>query len=65
LQASPEQVTVSIGMHSAIPGPEDTLMDFISAADKALYKAKEQGRNGVSGQLRLTSQESFRHQREA
>jgi diguanylate cyclase (GGDEF)-like protein/PAS domain S-box-containing protein len=43
------QVTVSIGMHSAIPGSEDTLMDFISAADKALYKAKQQGRNRVSG----------------
>lgn len=41
------QVTVSIGLHSAIPGPGDTLMDFITAADKALYKAKEYGRNKV------------------
>ena len=41
------QVTVSIGLHSGVPGPEDTLMDFITTADKALYKAKEQGRDRV------------------
>ncbi|MFH2115525.1 MAG: diguanylate cyclase [Spirochaetota bacterium] len=41
------QVTVSIGMHSGIPNPGDTLMDFITAADKALYKAKQQGRDKV------------------
>jgi diguanylate cyclase (GGDEF)-like protein len=41
------QVTVSIGLHSAVPGPDDTLMDFISAADKALYQAKLLGRDRV------------------
>ncbi|OHD80784.1 MAG: hypothetical protein A3J97_01520 [Spirochaetes bacterium RIFOXYC1_FULL_54_7] len=43
------KITVSIGVHSAVPLPGDTLMGFITAADKALYKAKEQGRDRVMG----------------
>jgi diguanylate cyclase (GGDEF)-like protein/PAS domain S-box-containing protein len=46
---SGHRITVSIGVHSAVPQPGDTLMSFISAADKALYKAKEQGRDQVVG----------------
>jgi diguanylate cyclase (GGDEF)-like protein len=40
------QVTVSLGVYSAVPraGAED-IEEMIRAADKALYRAKEAGRN--------------------
>jgi diguanylate cyclase (GGDEF)-like protein/PAS domain S-box-containing protein len=37
--------TISIGVFSGIPGPQDILHEFIRRADLALYEAKEAGRN--------------------
>ena len=41
------KLTVSIGVSSKIPSPENSIGVFISAADAALYKAKSAGRNRV------------------
>ena len=41
------KVTVSIGVHSDTPKMNNSIDEFISAADTALYKAKEEGRNRV------------------
>ena len=38
-------LTVSIGLYSAVPQPEDTIESFIREADRLLYKAKSSGRN--------------------
>jgi len=40
-------ITVSIGVHSHIPEKGDSIDEFISKADTALYTAKEMGRNRV------------------
>jgi len=40
-------VTISIGVSSTVPQREDTVTDFISRADGALYEAKKAGRNRV------------------
>ena len=39
-------VTVSIGVAEARPGPDQE--DVLITADRALYRAKEQGRNRVA-----------------
>jgi len=41
------KITVSIGVHSVIPGIDTHTADFISKVDQALYTAKESGRNRV------------------
>ena len=41
-------LTVSIGT-ATMPGDADTRDDLIAAADRSLYRAKEEGRNRVSG----------------
>ena len=40
-----QYLTVSLGVAIAIPSEKSSVQDLINTADKALYKAKEQGRN--------------------
>lgn len=42
-------VTVSIGYSIGLPGKTNSITELISIADKALYKAKNRGRNCVEG----------------
>ena len=42
-----KKVTVSIGVGTVIPSPEDSVEDLIARADEALYRAKKMGRNKV------------------
>jgi diguanylate cyclase (GGDEF)-like protein len=44
---SDTRVTVSIGVYSQSPQPGDSTNDFVTGADKALYTAKESGRNKI------------------
>lgn len=43
-----EQVTISLGVASTIPGQDTSPTTIIAAADQALYLAKSNGRNRVS-----------------
>lgn len=43
------QVTVSVGIAALIPDKENSFNDLIQAADRALYRAKDAGRNRVCG----------------
>ncbi|TAD75310.1 MAG: diguanylate cyclase [Oscillatoriales cyanobacterium] len=42
-----DRVTLSIGVAVGIPRPPKSAADFVDQADRALYKAKQQGRNRV------------------
>jgi len=46
--AESHKVTISIGVSSMIPSSENYIAKLITQADKALYKAKDTGRNRVS-----------------
>ena len=39
------KITVSIGVNSIVPTPNDFIKDFIEKADRAMYRAKQAGRN--------------------
>ena len=39
------KITVSIGVNTIVPTPDESIDDFIKRADQALYKAKKTGRN--------------------
>jgi diguanylate cyclase (GGDEF)-like protein len=41
-------VTVSLGVSSTTPEVQDSLVEFIDNADKALYQSKDHGRNRIS-----------------
>ncbi|TCK60666.1 sensor domain-containing diguanylate cyclase [Seleniivibrio woodruffii] len=43
-----EYLTISAGVYSAVPSPDDTANSTFSKADAALYISKQQGRNRVT-----------------
>jgi len=47
LDGKSTNVTISIGLNTQTPSRDDSIEDFVSKADKALYTAKETGRNKV------------------
>jgi diguanylate cyclase (GGDEF)-like protein len=48
IESQPDfRMTTSIGCVTQIPGTDETLEDFIDKADKAMYKAKQDGRNRI------------------
>ena len=42
-----QDVTVSVGVYNQKPSRTDNATDFVKKADKALYVAKENGKNQV------------------
>jgi PleD family two-component response regulator len=40
-------LTISLGVGTITPGPDDDLVAFIESVDRQLYQAKERGRNCI------------------
>lgn len=56
--------SVSTGVATSLPKPDDLLVDLYKTVDKALYRAKRAGRNCISFhdkmiQIGVTVEESF------
>ncbi|MEP1217360.1 MAG: GGDEF domain-containing protein [Marinobacter sp.] len=47
-RVGPLELTISLGVHAAVPAPEDTSEGFLERADQALYRSKQEGRNRVT-----------------
>lgn len=47
-RAGPMELTISLGAHAAVPGPDDNSESFLERADQALYRSKQEGRNRVT-----------------
>ncbi len=43
-----QHITISLGISSSCPSDQDSLSEFFTEADNALYKAKKMGRNQVA-----------------
>jgi diguanylate cyclase (GGDEF)-like protein len=50
-QSPHEVVTISMGVATVVPSIEDEMQDLVEAADRALYRAKESGRNRAEWQM--------------
>lgn len=54
-----DRVTVTLGVSSALPDEQVTIMEFIRQADVALYEAKNRGRNQVIGKCLALKHQSY------
>ncbi|HCU83970.1 MAG TPA: hypothetical protein DGR15_01120, partial [Methylophilus sp.] len=50
-QSTHEIVTISMGIATIVPTMENSMQQLIEEADKALYRAKENGRNRAEWQI--------------
>jgi diguanylate cyclase (GGDEF)-like protein len=42
-----QKLTISMGVSSRIPGRKDSIHEFLEMTDKALYEAKNKGRDRI------------------